>query len=668
MNDKSVKSTSLFWVAVISYGITRCTNISTLRFFSFRTRTRLDRSLDLPAYDQMMPRFWRLSTAKLPFCCFGVVFGSVFCFATASSGDQIASWRSARDWIDSGAVPEGVNSDARPETWSAVAILRLDRRVVGVGEATGTSALSQAVAQAITDARTRWNSAKNPAELDWKRLTLEIELGSPPEPLVGTSYAQAGSEVEPALEGIAVRRGTEWRVAHPATLQALNAAGAPEQTLLSLVMQHGLPAREYADIPASERVGLYRFTAHRFVQPTLDEEGVEVYRGTRVEPMPTPATAAQRARAAADGIARWFAKSIVSPTGGGGQTAALESVGLRGDYQPATDADTTLGAAPAEQALAAYALAKYANIAAIDGVARDAANTTSRKILEGLARVSEIEPDPLADPKAVGWIILAANELGKNSLVELPAASLVANASSLLRAEPPKEATALDLAIRAAALAALATDPSHGIDRKALAASVDQLWTQTQRGQMIGVLDWLLLADMTIGELPESHIAVARAARVAIARAQVGTEGSPAPIGARPTPRDVVGGFSLSGVGGRGVSAQSARPGHALALMLGEPKLTPLGEQFRARQMQIALVRFLRQLVYDDVASYLAPTPNRTLGALRTAPWNNDVAVAGNAMALLCLSESASALGRINIQLPSVEAQGTQAAPTGVSP
>ncbi len=528
-----------------------------------------------------------------------------------------------------------------------------------MGEARDDAPLLHALTQAVDDARLRLGSAGRVGEPNWTRYTLEIELADPPTPIIGTDYAQAGGEIEPALDGVAVRRGNEWQLAYPSVLQALNAAGAPAETLLSLVMRHGIPAREFADIPASERVGLYKFQTRRVVQPTVDDEGVEVFRGSRLEPMPTPATASVLARNAAQSIARWFANSLIVAPSGDPQGAALMALGLRGDYDPAAGVDSPVCAPAAEQALSAYSLARFANIAASDDATRTAARATACSILDALAQVSEIEGDPLAEKKSMGWILLGADELGSHSATSAAATNLVANARGLIAKAPLTAGDPLDQAVTAAALAALDHAGTPAIAHDALIAELDRLWTTTPRGDLIGVLDWLILADASLGAIPEAHASLARATRMALARAQLSNDPSPQPTSQERIPPDLVGAFALSGIGGRGASGQSARPGHALALMLSSQELTPRGEQFRARQMQIAIVRFLRQLAYDEVACYLSPDARRTLGAVRTAPWDSRVAVAGNAMALLCLSESAAGLERIHALLPSVESSSS---------
>lgn len=556
------------------------------------------------------------------------------------------------------------------ECWGAVAILRRDGRVAGVGEAHGESPLPSALRQAVNDAAQRDpRLVSGTPSAAWNRLTLEIELDGAPDPVVGGSFAIAGSEIAPALDGVAVRRGDRWALGHPSILQALDAAGAPEQTFLSLTLQLGLPARELKDIDPSERVGLYKFSAVRVVQPDADSGPVLVVRGSRLEPALAPRDAATLARSTASDIAEWFDRAMIrTPAHHGaadsatpaGEADALSGLGLRGDYLPSQGSDKSLCADAAGQALAAYALAHWAAScpnAENAGVSR--ANAIA--ILESLGKVAPVESDPLADPKAVAWSVLASTQLG--NIDELPdgAKKFLANARGLLPAINAPDAAhpyggeLLERALSLAAHSALERAGTPTANRDALLASIDELWNTKSRGRLVGALDWLIVCDNCMGTRSEEHAAIARTARIALARAQLGTS---APTESDTGPRsaaDLSGAFALTGSGNSGANLQSARPGHALALMLSDTLWTPVGEQFRARAMQSALVRFLKQLAYDDVSSYLAPDRRRVLGALKAAPWDSEVSVAGNAMALLCLTDSTLALDRINETLESVQ-------------
>ena len=623
-------------------------------------------------YNWKMPQIWPIAKTILHF---SIIF-FVVAFAATSTPPPTASalnaWNECRKYVDMGEIPANSTFLALPETWSAVVILRKDAGVIGVGDSHEKDPIRGALRTALADARQRIVKMNgDSAAIKWDQITLELELGSKPEPLIGGTYLEASREIEPALDGIAVRRGNTWAAAHPAVLQALNAAAAPDQTLLSLVMQLGLPARDLDAIPTTERVGLYTFEATRIVQPASTMMPTFVNRGSLLQPTPGPRESVQSAQTGTSEILKWFERSMIhanksSDSQSAGEQRALQSLGLRGDYLPAEGKDDSINAAPTEQSLSAFALARCATLNANDAAMAIRARTVALEILTALHDVAEIEKDPLADPKSIAWIILAALELEVHGdhLKESPAAeSLYANAKGLLIkmvAGDDKKAVILrgdplEQSLAAATLASLDSAGKPLVERAELVKAIDQCWTGTSRSQIVGTLGWLLLADQKLGPVPENHVTIARAARAALSHVQIGVhDGADSPVKTR-VPPDLIGAFSLSGFASKGATAQTARPGFALALMMTDPLLTPVGEQYRARSMQIGVVRFLRQLAYDDVSSYLARDPQRTLGAIRTAPWDSRVAVAGNAMALLCLEESAISIKTLNSLLESTK-------------
>ncbi len=611
-------------------------------------------------YTWKMARIWQVAT----FC---LSFPLAFCSAFAgpepidapSAELALRAWQACRTLLNTGNCGSNAPELTQSECWSAVVILRLDGRVVGVGESHDSAPIAGALSNAITDARQRTPNSAHASENErWQRTTLELELGAKPEPLIGADYAQAAQEIEPALDGIAVRRGDQWALAHPCVLQSLNAAASPEQTLLSLVLQLGLPARELAQLPTSEKVGLYRFRTTRIVQPAQTMTPTFVLRGARAHPALSASEACMVANEMADSIVEWFDRSMIrapedAASQPAGERSALTSLGIRGDYVPSERVDASLCAPPTEQALSAYALARFARLNDAASPLTRRAQTLSVEILDSLGEVSEVESDPLSNRKSIAWIVLAAVELGVlgSDLCDAPKArALVVQATARLTTDGI-QGDPLEQALAAAALTALDHAGRPVLDRSTLAASVDTLWTDQSRGQLVGVLGWMLIADEHLGATDPTHAELARAARAALSRAQLGMDENEDPLTATTIPLDLVGGFALSGVGSKGATAQSARPGHALALMLADLRFTPVGEQFRARAVQVGLIRFLRQLRYDEVSSYLAPDTRRTMGAIRTAPWDSRVAVAGNAMALLCLKESAVGLARLNSTL-----------------
>ena len=218
-------------------------------------------------YTSKMTRIWELAKTIL---CFSVIFVGLGGATPPYSTATLSAWTACRKMVDTAENEPKLADFDSSKAWSAVVILRKDGRVIGVGDSHEKDPIQRAIGTAIADAKRRIGQAGgDAAAVPWSQMTLELEVGSKPEPLIGSTYLQAAQEVEPALDGIAVRRGTVWAVAHPAVLQSLNAAAAPDQTFLSLVMQLGLPARDFDEIPATERVALYKFDTTRIVQPAL---------------------------------------------------------------------------------------------------------------------------------------------------------------------------------------------------------------------------------------------------------------------------------------------------------------------------------------------------------------------------------------------------------------
>lgn len=592
-------------------------------------------------------------------------------------GDSaVAAWTSCRSALDTGISERTAPAGLRDDFHSASVLLRLDGQVIGVGSARSPGAVATALSTAIEDAMRRWSSTPSRVDkaIPFERVTLELEVGSEFEPLLGTNFAQAAREVQPALDGMALRRGSEWALAHPGVLQALNAASAPDQTLLSLALQVGLPARDLDQLPADERVAIYRFDATRVVQPAAGSAPVIVHRGMRLVPVERGAQLIRDIDACSEGIVAWFERSLIDPKADEGdqpsqQRSALQALGLRGDYLPAERADATLFAGPAEQALAAAALAKFSR--SHGGPVAQRAAAISAEILCALGRIDEVETDPRKDAKAVAWIVMACAALPREvpACPELPALRSDYRSALLARCNKPASPNARGANDGAAAapltiegdpleqsllLAALASCERGGdplVDRERLAEAIDKCWKDTPRGVLVGVFGWLLEADLALGGVPSHHRALVDAARQALFAVQLGSPGLAA-AQLDPPPPDMHGAFALSGQSSRGANAQSARPGHGLALMLGSTELTSDGDVERACASQALLVRFLRQLAFDDTACYLVAERSRALGALRTAPWDSRIAVAANAMSLICLEESRIAL---QLRCPSVE-------------
>jgi hypothetical protein len=592
------------------------------------------------------------------------------------------AWLDARGWLDRGEAP----TQPRPVPGARVIAvsIRRDGTLIGVGESQSSSDgarppdladgaraadLADAVRQAINEAR-RDTTLARALETDttaWTRLSLELELAGDPVPLAGVNYEQAARSIDPGIDGMAVRRGPRWLFTMPGRAMSLEVASDPARTFVGMASRLGVPMRDLPDLLPAETPALYRVPVTRLVQPLDSREPVQVVRFAR-QVVTTPADGTDAgAQAAADRVADWLCGHLHPTTSGmdvAEGAAVLENLGLRGDWIPSAGVHEPMSALPADQALAALALARYARTApdtasptanrnASDTDRAAAARAAARRILVALLRVAPVERDPLQDRNAIALGVMAALEL-KNAL---PADAELTHARDTLIREFLRDGSStawmtadatprMRTAEIAAACSLLASGDTR-LDAASLRSALDAAWRDIPRRDLVSELGWLLWSERALAsaKVPASndardHQELARSTRAALSRAQIAPEISNGTVAEDPFPDDLMGGFRLAGPNTRGATAQSARPMLGLALMLDNPYLTPDGERFRSREMQRMAVRFLRQLQVDDVTAASIPGSRRCLGALRSAPWEMRLSVAANSTALLALTES----------------------------
>ena len=628
-----------------------------------------------------MPEKRRLSSRTMR------LFASLVAFmggTAASAGDPplatpsptvqaTEAWLDARGWLDKGETP----TEPRPIPNARVvaASIRRDGTLIGVGESqsqprteptrvdgTGTDApheadLSDAVRQAINEAR-RDTTLARALETDpsaWTRLSLEIEVAADPVPLAGINYEQVARSIEPGIDGMAVRRGPRWLYTMPGRSMSLEVASDPARTFVGMASRLGVPMRDLPDLLPAETPALYRVPVTRLVQPLDSREPVQVTRIGRLV-VTTPADGADAgAETAADRIASWLCNHLHPTTSGldvAEGAAVLENLGLRGDWIPSAGIHEPMAAFPADQALAALALARYARSAS-DPDRAAAARAAARRILIALLRVAPVERDPLQDRNAVALGVMAALELKDPSPAD---ADLIHARDTLIREflrdastsawmTPDVPARTRIAEIVAACALCGAGDPR--VDAATLRNTLDTAWREIPRRELVSELGWMLWAERALAaaSAPASpdvlaQHELARSTRAALSRAQIAPEIDDGTAADSRFPDDLMGGFRLAGPNTRGATAQSARPVLGLAMMLGSPSMTPEGERYRAREMQRLAVRFLRQLQVDDVTAASIPGGRRCIGAVRSAPWEMRLSVAANATALLALTES----------------------------
>jgi len=473
------------------------------------------------------------------------------------------------------------------------------------------------------------------------KLTLELEVAGRPVPLLGRSFFELAREIEPGLDGLAIRRGDDWALSFPAQALARNSAGDIQQPLLRLAVELGLPAAKPADLLTRPDVSIYRFRTTHLTQSAPDKRPYRTVRGdvvvSRSEITP------RRVAALADSIAQHLLRSFSGPK---------IARGLLGTYHPSRDEYEPVIAPPREQALAAFALARYAEAPSVDPVYARRAASASRQILLQLQVDPDSEENPLADVQVCAAIVYAGFEHVRTMQDPAIRPLLIPAAQRTIAAFTPKagfvqrdpvtgEARPISpngQALIAAAMSRL-LNRGYQLDQltpQLVRSAMDKAWQSVPDYQHVMLLPWLGWAELeyssTTGE-PLANVARLIEVRRTLDASRIGSQFLP---GAS----DLAGGFVLNPMQGVIATAQTLRPAAFHATMLRQSDLTSAEEAPSALDRQLDTIRFLIQLTVRETSSWSLQNPARALGGVRTALWDSDQPVPAQALGLLTAVET----------------------------
>lgn len=596
---------------------------------------------------------------------------------TPTTDSAVAAFLAARAWLDADALPAVesplalVSLDA---TTAVCVILRLDGRIVGVGEdATGDAtmvrrALGRAVTKALGDETIR-AVRQTVGDRVTARLSLELELAGALTPLLGRTVADAAQRVAPSRDGIAVLRAESVTRAFPCRLNAADNADRPDRTIATLLVEAGLPAKDLPQYTAEDRVSLARFSSVRIRQddaqstPTIIERGGRTIELVEITPALTRALAAQLcARLAGQVVARNGNKS--SESAAITATTTSTAVALLGTLNPTAAMYDPPFAGERDGALAAFALARAATTTSIPLPTRTHARARANALLQSLLMQS-LDARPIAvDAYCALALCTLEQDAPQHSsamrsalTTRIVAALARANETTTNNAVAPIDAAALnetgnpapvaeekvDNAARAnepelvalLAAAALALDSSES--RTAAIAAIDALLThhESSRAQLVdATLAIALIAQSPTLPPPLRARCVEQLARTVevIARVQIRAGESEFSAG---IPADLDGGLLLPSAKGRLPDTQSLRVAAGVASaqtsLSGEPKVS-------AATTTRHFMRFLAQHIADDpwVGGLRDPASIRGLvrGSLATDDCPPSALIAGLLLAL----------------------------------
>ncbi|MBL9148945.1 MAG: hypothetical protein JNM94_09665 [Phycisphaerae bacterium] len=571
----------------------------------------------------------------------------------------IAAFLAARGWLDAGETPPPSDPSTAlplPGTRGVAVILRHRGRFVGSGDDWPVGAgddrmLRRAFARALARAVGDTVIAALPRDLrdsTLKELSLEIDFAGRPEPLVGRTFAECATRIEPGLDGIAMRRGggnaARWAAVFPASMAASNLSAAPERGFLGLLGDLELPLKDLPDLVRSDPVGVFRFPSLRLAQTTPTEmpfirgRGVQRYSDADVTPAAIERFAASTLSRLALSVAAAIPQAVTKELGGGGERG-VEGLGLFGNYEPVPDQFTPLIAPPLEQALAAWAAASVSTCERFNPELRERAHRFAVDLLVDLALRTSAEESPSATTPPMAFALCAVSALGDPEKLPAPVREFASLAREKLGVQF-KSGNVGDRALATMASAMALVGDGRVAGTTETRAALDALWTAATPPELVGHLPWLALAEVAYAKNTGQPVANGeRALQIldVLLPAQAG-------FGRYPSDDDLRGGFRLTGAGRNSVNSQSLRPGLGLAVIASQPGYLPPERQADLVRRVRSLVRFAMELAVDERESLFFRNPPRCQGGVRVALWDSTMPVAANAMAILVATEAVEAL------------------------
>jgi len=575
--------------------------------------------------------------------------------------DVIAAHRAVRGWVSTFEIPLPEEASARLAirgAQGACVILRSEGRVVGLGTAImgGELDVRRAAARAMGDVLSDAAVAGLPEGLRGAmgpQLCVEVEAAGAMIPTVAGSFAEFAARLEPGLDGLAIRRGRQWAARFPAQLRATNSAGRAETLMPGLALELGLTAAGFRKLLEDGALAFYLFRTIDLAQAAPDAAPLATHRGdTIVEDSSVTKRSIQQF---ADALALHVLGTRLGGEDGAAPFPAAPDApllrGLAGAYQPVADRYDPPVAPPAEQALGALALARHAAAPGVDGsIAREAIDAAA-ELLRELERPAPSVADhqPGADELVAAAVTILAADALPPSRVDARIAALSDAAAAMLARLPeaiePAHAEAARLTAPARAVIAAAWSrrllrAPATVEAARVRAAIDAAWEAAAETERVALLPWIGWAEIDWADATGGPIA--RAGELEALRALLWA--SQIRSGEREPARDLLGGFALRSEGITWAGAASTKPGAWLAAAMRDPRLTPPDAAMPEAARCLRAVRFLMQLSVREELLWSCRRPERAIGGLRSALWDNEQAPAAQAMGLLAAAELLTSL------------------------
>jgi hypothetical protein len=574
--------------------------------------------------------------------------------ASPSADEAIAAFRLVEGWVRSGDVPDVAPEGVALGSSGASVTLRLGGRVVGWGVSTepGVGGLRLASSRAWRAASGTLGGGGAGSGDDGlrsralsARTLIELELAGERTPLVGETFEAAGARVSPGVEGVGMRVGEREEVVFAGA--QIRLGFDPSRALRACAGALGLRPVELGELGRAAGASAFRFQTTHLAQPGAGAGPVFLHRGGVVVGLGEVTSATLRGWA--NGMAAHLASHRPSAEDGG----AAGAVGMRGDYLCAQGRYEPMVAGPRAQAVAAWALLRYAGRGWVAPERAAEARRAARRTLEDLTRVEPGEADPLASVvSAAAWLLGASEHWllglglvdeaywdeavgavrrtieGDAAWARVPGAEralvayALARASEVQRERGEEESAAWMRGVAGEAVrAALSSDRVEGI---------------------VGLAPWIGWASMELsGRGPIGPALALRQMRSLCWEHQ-------ARAGARGVDeRDMEGGIVFTRGGGLRPTWQTLRPLALIAGMLGDRRLTGEAEATDELASLRRGLRFLGQLLVRERELGLVVDRRRSLLGVRRAGWDWSLSLDATSLGLLAVIETLDSLASI---------------------
>lgn len=579
-----------------------------------------------------------------------------------TSAETFQVYQTLESWLRTNSIPERTSPreqraiDPRNCTGAAV-VLRLSGTVIGRAEVISEN--RTAVWEAATEA---WKAAyprlidgiPNDALYEDRlrdrlaRMTIDLQLSGSLVPLTAETYSGAAILVNPGRQGVAARVGERFSAVFPSAILTFQSTAEAsfdpsERALRIAVTRLGLLPVDLAVIRRSDPVTLYRFDVVHLAQIKPGLPPSFLVRGGRL--VSDAAVNTANLKQAADSAAEYLIQL---------EWPGEEPLGMLGDYRASANRFDPYISGPREQAMAAFALARYGASGSTAPARSAHASSFAAHVLDELTRVVGEEVDPRMDPAALAsWVMAWAQIESMGAVIEpLKRDHLARYASGAVEHLLGEQATqSLErlgpgaLALRAYALAR-ASDALEGDfaerARDLARSEVRRLFREVPAAQLISAMPWLGWAEIHLASNAEripSDIAL-RELRETVWDFQVDA------ISAGVEDADFVGGIVFARGSTQLPTWQSLRAVALMTSMLGDERLTDQDELFRQITPLIRSLRFLMQLSVSDAEGHMYPAPSRAIGGLRLSTWDQTVSVDATSLGLLVLVEMLDALAK----------------------